>query len=262
MFIRNFTNEQNRIRHAPSPKHFKRCAKLATLVWQLLRSSPSWLAFCGAEDANGNKINGRASYKGANLPIRHLNDTFFSDAHKSGCVGTVYRSTGILSSEAPLILPRNDRAALMAIHDEHVMPVTCVMKVLWSQRDMLTCPRDVFELVHDWHVVAALTKAEQSTGLTSSRTIFGQTRKWGHEHPCLQWDDVSGTLSYRNDTAVVDARDIVLFARYIGTGLEIWNIVTGEPIDTQTYMLRDHLNFLRQDAVAKQTVEAVNQLLG
>lgn len=222
----------NRINIEPNYKNLKRSVALVNDIYTSLRQAETYKSFA----------TGTAKKNDAIHRIRLFHDQFLLDAHKNRCIGTVYRSKGVIDNNIKVVgLEAQDTS----VHCEHVIPASIIGRYIYERMNKV----NLFELgqfLYRHQLVCCITKEEQKSNLGMSRPYAGKTKKWSKDHPNFELDD--GFKIIDSNQQPIDFSDVLLFARYRNTGIDVFNILNDEQINFETYTIRDHVNMMIEHA--------------
>lgn len=148
---------------------------------------------------------------------------------RGGCSGSLYRSTSFL------LIPKELRVGsrkTQNIHIEHVIPINLIPKLIWSNRHNLNNSEDIFNSLMKYSICAGLAISDKAQ-VDRSRKIEGKLMNWRNNHPSIL---VEGENAY-----IVDDRP---FARYIGSGIEVFSIIDEENINFERFTFSDHMRMV------------------
>lgn len=200
------------------PKDLGQAAKLIEVIFRLYQDAPDYKSFI-----NYNK----GDFKDASHRLRKVHDEFLQDAFRHGCIGTIYRTEGVLTSNS--MVPG-------AVHCEHVIPNNLLAKHIYFHLRPSTYV-DLAKFVFRNRVICATTKEEQKKELRTLRPFNGKTSRWGSTHPnFLKQNGALVSIPVPNGSM----DDVRPFWRYYGTDLRVFNVLTGTEVDHENYTMRDH----------------------
>lgn len=153
------------------------------------------------------------------MRLRNVHDALGQHVHDA-CHGALYRST---SAER---LMRSGEAGRDRLHCEHAIPIKLAAGMIYELRAASEAEFAAFILTST--PVVAITR-EERLSLDRRRTCGTKTTSaWRHSHPSF--------LDGNPD----DPREVLPFARYLETGIELVRWTDETPIQPALYTLQDH----------------------
>jgi hypothetical protein len=206
----------------------KRRASLRAIVEDLYDQ----LLRCETVDEAMDPGNGSTSPR---MRVRHVHDAVIGKARHMHCHAAIYRSAGAIKRLSAGGLYRPGTAI---VHFEHTIPGVVVLPILWRfvENRTLPSPRDLLSFMFDYMVVTALDITERDgsgeASLNARRTLLEHDSTWSSS----TWSNKHPDVAVNGD--IID--DTRPFRRYLGTGLKVFDYLTGEPIDLACDQIRDH----------------------
>mgnify|MGYP003647709409 CR=1 FL=1 len=158
------------------------------------------------------------------MQLRHVHNTLGHHVHDS-CHGALYRTT-----RAERLMMSGD-AGKDRLHCEHTVPIKLAAELIYNRRAETPLAFSTYLLTRT--PVVAMTREERES--LSPRRACGTSKKraWADSHPSFL------------DGEPADPSQVLLFARYLETDLELIRWTDGKSVDLSKYTMADHMEAIR-----------------
>lgn len=177
--------------------------------------------------------------------IRLFHDELLLDYWKNRCVGTIYRSEGVLRHHSDLL---DAGSGLEETHGEHVIPIRVIAYLLWwKSKSTRLDIEGLCKFILEWTCVCLITKNEEKL-LRTRRSILNQESGWVRSHPFVVSDASHSSVFLDITGTQCDKGDVPIFGRYIGVPIKVFLLDGIEPkkVDFECFSVADHFAIVSQ----------------